>query len=301
MKQRHWRGRSRASVGGECHASPRGKGHPRGGDLELRCPEGGGEAGSPTIFLLPGNQVSLFRVVPNFPERSSELLWRSSFFPSCGRDWAAVEPRASQKKRFHREKGARGDEWGWGPQRTMRAPWSAVRNSSNPTCWNARRRRLLHSGPNVFVITPDRLPARYAFAPALGRATPAHRGTGARSPSHFTDPANRWGLPQTLAHVRAPSACPAAAAVVLCLAPARTRRSAPSSTTRPRPAPCAPRLAPKVRPSPAEPFTPPLLASPSAPHSALFSLHLPQSSSRAPHHRLQRCPAKPRARNENTH
>lgn len=135
----------------------------------------------------------------------------------------------------------------------MRAPWSAVRNSSNPTCWNARRRRLLHSGPNVFVITPDRLPARDAFAPALGRATPAHRGTGARSPSHLTDPANRWGLPQTLAHVRAPSACAAAATVVLCLAPARTRRSAPSSTKRPRPAPCAPGWHPRsgpLQPSP---------------------------------------------------
>lgn len=45
---------------------------------------------------------------------------------------------------------------GWGLRSTMRAPRSAVRNSSNPSCWNARPGRLLHSGPNVFVIIPDR-------------------------------------------------------------------------------------------------------------------------------------------------
>lgn len=38
-----------------------------GAGLELRCPEEGDEASSPTIFLLPGNQVFPFRVVPNFP------------------------------------------------------------------------------------------------------------------------------------------------------------------------------------------------------------------------------------------
>ena len=69
-------------------------------------------------------------------------------------------------------------------------------------------------------------PARAAFAPALGRATPAHCGAGALSPSHFTDPANSWGVSQTLAHVRAPSTPLAAATVVLSLAPARTRRCA---------------------------------------------------------------------------
>lgn len=79
----------------------------------------------------------------------------------------------------------------------MRAPESAIRNSSNPGCWNARRRRLLHSGPNVFVIILDRPPAaRAAVAPALGRATRAHRGAGTRSRSHFPIPHTAGELPK---------------------------------------------------------------------------------------------------------
>ena len=70
------------------------------------------------------------------------------------------------------------------------------------------------------------LPALAAVAPALERATRAHCGAGARSPSHFTDPTNLLGAPQTLAQIRASSACLAAAKAVLSLAPARTGRSA---------------------------------------------------------------------------
>lgn len=135
----------------------------------------------------------------------------------------------------------------------MRAPWSAGRNSSNPTCWNGRRRRLLHSGPNVFVITPDRLPARAAFAPALGRTTPAHCGTGAALPLTSL-------IPQTAGESPKPSRTSAPPLLVLqpprlcCvwppLAPGALRRPV---ITRPRPAPCAPGWHPRsgpLQPSP---------------------------------------------------
>lgn len=74
---------------------------------------------------------------------------------------ARTEPQQSpgQCRNGSTEEGAQGDGRGRGPRRTMRTPWCAVRNSSNPSCWNARRHRLLHSGPNVFVIIPDRPPA----------------------------------------------------------------------------------------------------------------------------------------------
>ena len=191
----------------------------------------------------------------------------------------------------------RRDRWGWRPPRAMRAPWSAVRNSSNPSCWNARRRRLLHSGPNVFVITPQTacLPASpRRRRPRAKRATRARGGAGALSPSHFTDPAYH-GSPEPSPRSAPPplaSQPPRLYGVWPLPGAARFSHSAPRAGAG---------WAPQGRPSPAEPFTPPLPATPSAPHSALVSPHLPPSTSRAPHRRLQSCPAKPRPRNENTH
>lgn len=100
---------------------------------------------------------------------TSAYLYPRLSFRSCPdftrgqRDLASLPPAARTKqqpglpalqKRLHWRR--RRAEWGWGLRRTMRAPRSAVRNSSNPSCWNARPGRLLHSGPNVFVIIPDR-------------------------------------------------------------------------------------------------------------------------------------------------
>lgn len=65
-----------------------------------------------------------------------------------------------------------------------------------------------------------------AVTRALGRATRAYCGAGARSLSHFTDPTNSWGALQTLAQVCAPSPGLVADTVVLSLAPAHTRLSA---------------------------------------------------------------------------
>lgn len=191
----------RASAGGECHAR---KGTRKGGGRVLNS---GARRKVTRPVRLPsfsylGTKFSRSESSQTSPKKSSALFWRSSSFPSCDRDWAAVEPRTLQikklkKKRFHRGKGRRlaRRRVGVGTTAHNEGPLERSTKFLKPTCWNARRRRLLHSGPNVFVIIPDRLPARAACAPALGRATPAHCGTGARSPSHFTDPANGWGVP----------------------------------------------------------------------------------------------------------
>lgn len=140
----------------------------------------------PTSSVLPENQVSPFQVVPNFPtEKFSTFFffWRPSFFPSCGWDWVAAELQAWQK-RFHR--GMRVQRLlGVEPPRTMRAPKGyAVRNSSNPSCWNARRRRLLHSGAKcVCHYSIDRLPARQPAPPSPPRYSARSERAAGLAPS----------------------------------------------------------------------------------------------------------------------
>lgn len=90
-----------------------------------------------------------FQSCPDFFTRGQG----SCLFAACRQDLSKPGPLALQKRLHWRRRRA---EWGWGLRSTMRAPRSAVRNSSNPSCWNARPGRLLHSGPNVFVIIPDR-------------------------------------------------------------------------------------------------------------------------------------------------
>lgn len=135
-----------ASAGGECPAPPCGKGH--------GYPEASSEGGSPPIYLsYLGTKFLRSELSLTSPTISSQLFFFGdlpSFLPAAG---TGSSRAPGLQKRFHQVRGC-ADCWGWRPPRTMRAPWSAVRNSSNPSCWNARRRRLLHSGPNVFVITP---------------------------------------------------------------------------------------------------------------------------------------------------
>lgn len=154
------------------------------------------DSSPPTFLSYLGNKFLRSELSLTSPTRSS-ALFLATFLLSFLRPGLGSSRALGCAGTVPRRTGARRDGWGWGPLRTMRAPWSAVRNSSNPSCWNARRRRLLHSGPNVFVITPDRLPAcrpaRAAVAPALGRTTLALCGAGARSPSQFTDPTKPLG------------------------------------------------------------------------------------------------------------
>lgn len=151
----------------------------------------------------------------------------------------------------------------------------------------------------MFVITPDRLPARPPAPPSPPRwgAQPERTaGPAPALPRTSLIPQTTRELPKSaprLLILQPPRLC--------CVWPQLAPGAAPSSNYAPSAGAMCTRRAPKVQPSPAEPFTPPLPATPSAPHSMLLSPHLPRSSSRAPHHRLQRCPAKPRARNENTH
>lgn len=139
--------------------APRGESVPSWGAHRM------GEDGWP-LTCLTSSQVCPFRVVSNFLTRRSALWGRLGLFclrPGLSRNRGPGFAETIPLRRRRVETSG-----GWGPPCTMRAPWSAARNSLNPSCWNARQRRLFHSGPNVFVITPDRSPAPPLSPPARG-------------------------------------------------------------------------------------------------------------------------------------
>lgn len=127
------------------------------------------------------------------------------------------------QKRVHRGRG-RAEADGGGEHRANQGPLERSRNSSNPSRWNARR-RLLHSRPNVFVITPD-LPPAPPSPPRYGAPLRAHCGAGARSPRASRVPQTAGELPRPSPKSAPPSAGLAAATVALSLAPARGPRCA---------------------------------------------------------------------------
>lgn len=144
----------------------------------------------------------------------------------------------------------------------MRAPWSAVRNSSNPLAGMRGDDDFFTRGQMCLSLLQTACPPAPPAPPHSGAQPQRTAGLAPALPHTSLIPQTAGESPQTLAPVRAPSARLAAAPVVLCLAPARTRRSARSSNYAPSAGAMCPRLAPEVRPSPAEPFTPPLLATP---------------------------------------
>lgn len=287
----HWRGRSsrRARAGGACHAPPRGKGQAR--EVQgFGAQRWGVEAACLLMSVLPGTKLLHSESSLTFMQKSWALFRRPpSFLPVAGTgQQQGSELGPTEEGGVRRPMAA-------GSTAPTRDPRSAVEIPQTPAAWNARR-RLLHSGPNVFVITPDLPPA-----PPSPRVTALHCGAGARSPRTSRTPQTAGELPKPSPRSAPPSARLAAATVALSLAPARGPALRRPVIPRPGTAPIAPgghSRSGLLQPIPSLLSSPQLL--PRLPrHSSLPTS--PRCSSRAPCRRLQPCPAKPRAKNENSH
>lgn len=187
----------------------------------LRCPAVGGEGGLPPSACLTWNQASPFRVIPSFHAKSWALFRRpTSFLPVAG---TGQQQSRSFAEAGSPRKGACRGRRRWGAQRKP-GPLGAQSEFLKPQSLECQA--TTSSLGAKCVCHYSRPPARAAFAPALRRSTPgALRGWRPLS-SRFAGPTNRWGAPQTVAQVRAPSAGLAAATVELSLAPARGPRCA---------------------------------------------------------------------------
>lgn len=190
------------------------------GDPGLRCPEAGGEGGLPPSVCLTWNQAPPFRVIPNFPTKSWALFRRpTSFLPVAG---TGQQQGSALCRSGSTEEGGRAEADSGGEHSAHEGPpWSAVEIPQIPAAGMPGDDFFTRGQMCLSLLQTSRPRRRRPRVKALHSS--ALRGWRPLS-SHFADPTNRWGAPQTLAQVRAPSAGLAAATAALSLAPARGPR-----------------------------------------------------------------------------